>query len=187
VIGLRTVNSTEDLRRALRDILQVPRGIELRDDLPRQWDAICALPGHRIEKLADPPPKGENYNCVLYALGFETPAAVRKWVTLFGRNEGLRFVDWLVATGKLEPLPEAIAGAIIAYANETGVRHVGLVTGPDQVVSKWGNGFLMRHGKEEVELPYGREFWYYRRPDPATVWTWAETYRAAYPERFESR
>ena len=111
----------------------------------------------------------QRYTCILHALDLtEHPdyieVAGSNWGKLFA---GAEFAKWLVASQRLDEieLQNATAGSLVFYFAQNDFQHVGIFSGDDRVISKWGTGHLYGHQLLEVPASYGQELRCYKRPD----------------------
>lgn len=119
-----------------------------------------------IEVVEPPPIEKEQYNCFIFALGFERD------IRFIGKHDSndslfyqLSFFPKLIEKGFLELNIKPVAGDIILYRNSKGVAaHAGKLESSDTVVSKWSWGPLLRHHILCVPKHYGEDISFYKKP-----------------------
>lgn len=125
---------------------------------------------HTIVPLESPYPI-EKYTCVVHAFDLiEVPEyeAIAGWG--LGRTfAGSDFVQYLLDNDRLMEVdgPQAGQHRIVMYFADGKFQHVGKVTSPTRVTSKWGTGHLFEHDLVDVPSSYGSSLRYFEAPTPA--------------------
>lgn len=108
-----------------------------------------------LEILEAPPQADVNYNCFIYALGFQKdPQYLGE--SNFGFQNLEKLFQTLIRRGELKCLEGPEIGALIVYrTNDHHISHVGLIWKNGKVLSKWSWGPLLEHGVFDIPDHYG--------------------------------
>ena len=142
--------------RALRQALNV-RGLT-SDQHRHEIERISEAHPHTIKFVAE----RADQTCVPYALGLTDDAtyrAIAGWWNVFAGKE---FMTWAIR-GRLRETDEYQRGDLISYFSAAGWEHIGVISAPDRVTSKWGTYPLYEHGFSEVSEEYGDCVRFFRR------------------------
>ena len=152
---------------------QEPSVPDLRALLDEMTADVTALPTHAASLLAIaeihphsivelPLPHGEpasEFNCVMHAL--DLVARMEEPCRPLGRfYADTGFLQWLIDT-KVVATSSPVVGALVTWASNGQIRHVGTILTAERAVSKWGIGNLYSHGLLEVPSAYGDELAFY--------------------------
>jgi len=157
----------------LRELLQE---MVLQPDTENHVARIESL-RHQFRHTIDPMESGYpigKYNCVLYALGL-VGRIDHDLPLLWAKTE---IVQGLITEGifaKSEPRP----GAFVVWSSQLGVQHIGKLTAPDRVESKWGTGRLWAHGLTEIPIRYGDVLGFYNAIEPRSAEKYIEEFHDA--------
>lgn len=124
-----------------------------------------------IEVVEPPPTEKEQYNCFIFALGFE------KDIRFIGKHDSndspfyqLSFFPKLIQSNYLQTVTSPAIGDIILYENGKGVvAHAGIIESPDIIISKWSWGPTVRHHIWCVPKHYGDKVSYCKKPDSSSL------------------
>jgi hypothetical protein len=110
----------------------------------------------------------DQYTCGMHALFFE---GSEEYAEIAGHGLGLvyagpDFFGWLIANLHLEEVTTPDNGDLVMYFRESKWMHVGRLSEPDRVISKWGLGLLCDHELAEVPEQYGEKVRFFRHPGP---------------------
>lgn len=110
----------------------------------------------------------DRYTCLVHAFDFTEK---KEYLEIATCGSGRIFASpafalWLLQHNFLDELTqnEDSKGAIILYMDGKNIRHAGLVTRVDRVISKWGIGHLYEHEVFEVPESYGTEVRFFKKP-----------------------
>lgn len=127
-----------------------------------KWDYPHEI---RVQPSLDDEPL-DRYNCVMYALGLV--GRMREPLRIWSFKVDLDFLCRLTNEGYLTVSTEPKSGGLVVWSSTHGVKHVGILAGPERAVSKWGIGLLLEHALHEVPASYGDHLTYYDPPDSQT-------------------
>ena len=147
-----------DFRTRLQEITG---NLNLREH-PSAINALKSDYPHTIQLVGHAKPKVRS-NCYEWALRLDL--RLTSWVAEFGLPDlfaGNKFVSRLVQNLSPISIEAATAGDLILYFNGQMPTHAGLVKN-SQIISKWGEGHIYKHGFLEVPANYGDTFKFYSK------------------------
>lgn len=125
-------------------------------------EALRVGTSHSIAVQQSPYPLAR-YTCGVHAFHLVGKPAYERVATSgdSGTFAGTEFIEYLFKQKLMTPRPSeaAVLGDLVFYEGGQ-YPHVGLVTGPNRVLSKWGTGCLCQHAVWEVPTTYGNEVQY---------------------------
>jgi hypothetical protein len=140
------------------------RALNLKNYTPEQHrieiDAIRETHSHTIRFIAE----RADETCVPYALRLTDDTTYRASAGHCNVFAGRKFMVW--ATEHLKEIPALQSECLICYFSASGWQHVGVITAPGRVTSKWGTYPRDEHGLAEVSEEYGDCVKFYERPSP---------------------
>jgi hypothetical protein len=116
------------------------------------------LPNHMIEALP-------YFNCFEFAFRLiEAPVVLGEFRKYMAVVFDPMMVAALMADLQEKEPSDVVNKDLAIYFSDTGVTHAGIVKKPDEVLSKWGTGYIWFHGTFEIPAEYGQIVRYYAAP-----------------------
>jgi hypothetical protein len=145
-----------------------------RDTHVSQIDALRQRFSHSIEVETDES-SSLAFNCVMYALGFESDARyirlARKCIRLDpnddtgpnyqGVHADTGFVEFLIGRKSIVEVSSTRKADVAVYFSGNRAKHIGRLVAPSRIASKWGMGHLYTHALAEVPSNYGSTLRYF--------------------------
>jgi hypothetical protein len=110
----------------------------------------------------------EQGTCATFALGLTGNAVYQFVASGYARKifAGKAFMQWLLKN-HLREIKLPVRGCLALYFSGEEWQHVGVVSAPGRIVSKWGTYPVYDHPALEVPARYGNVLRYFEMPDTA--------------------
>lgn len=154
---MQQLKSNSALRRALR--LEGLSTQQHRQAVER----IRAMHAHTIRFVTE----RADQTCATYALSLTDDPTYRAVAGRCDVYAGKAFMNWALGNAALREVEAGCSGDLVCYFSDSNWQHIGVLVGPDRVVSKWGTFPHYEHGLAEVTEDYGDRVRFYTRPPPA--------------------
>lgn len=132
---------------------------------PEEFEKEIRLQLHTSLKIIAPPPAyAGNYNCFVFAFGFENEKEF-----LGGNNPVYQeFVKWLLDKNVLEIIEQPSFGDLVFYKDDSDtITHSGIMQSIDDVVSKWMWGATIAHKLWDVPSSFGDKVFFCKNITPS--------------------
>lgn len=119
-----------------------------------------------LEIISPPPIEEGNYNCFVFALGLENDRE------FLGGNNPIQkeFIRHLLSREILKVREDSIPGTLVFYEDDsTTITHGGIMSTPEEVISKWMWGPIIRHKLWDVPSSFGDKIFYCDSISPQTA------------------
>lgn len=155
----------------LRDALQQLARLDVAKQLV-ELELLRKSYGHSVYPLTNAK-SNLQYNCVMYAMNVHEHAELYKFLIhlTYGPDKGLgvvmdtNFLQTLIDGGDLLEV-NAGSNSLAIYSTPEKITHIGTVSTPGRVRSKWGSEHLYEHDLLECPLSYGEDIAFFSPINP---------------------